>query len=97
MKAKQYFQQMSDSELVAWWHQYGAPRQAPFYPDAPRRAARAELRRRGYDIAALNAEVAAWHDSIPRPAGYDGPDAWPNGWAKWWGLMPWKPCRHRLP
>ena len=47
MSAKKWFAQMSTAELVCWWGQYGTPNQSPYYPSAPRRAARRELLSRG--------------------------------------------------
>lgn len=84
------FSDMSDSELMEWWQQYGCATQAGFYRDVPRRAARAELLRRGLPAVEHSLQCG---DTLPdgsvyrRPDGYVGrPDSHPNGWLKNWGL-----------
>ena len=44
----------SDDSLLGWWHQYGLLQQAGFYPDAARRGALRELRRRGLPVREID-------------------------------------------
>lgn len=76
MKANKYFKSMDTTDLQDWWRQYGAANQAAHYRQVPRRAARAELLRRG-----LTAPESLGR--IERPKGYG-----PNGdeYLVMWGL-----------
>ena len=72
MQATTRFSRMDDQSLMDWFCQYGQGRQAPFYRQVPRRAAAAEMRRRGLTP---RPDVR-----VPRPRGYDTPSGYLHNW-----------------
>lgn len=78
MKAKEFFRGMNDYDLRFWWFQYGQGRQAAHYRGVPRRAAWAEMQRRGLPTLEFGRS--------PRPRGYaDREDSY-KGWLFNWGI-----------
>ena len=72
MQATTRFSRMDDIALLDWFCQYGQGRQAPFYRQVPRRAAAAEMQRRG--LTPLPGVRS------PRPRGYDTPSGYLHNW-----------------
>ncbi len=79
MNAKKFFEAMNNDSLLEWIYQYGEGRQAAYYRTAPRRAAWAEMAKRGLTPIPLR--------RTPRPRGYAGRPDSHNGWLKNQGLM----------
>lgn len=80
MSSKNTVTCLSDRDLREWWQQYGAATQAGFYRDVPRRAARAEMLRRGL--------VPDEHPGrgVKRPDGYAGLPGAVGRYLAFWGL-----------